>query len=97
MLGIGAIVALRWRRRWPVTVAVVCVVATAASAMAVPAALLAVVSLVSSRGWRSAAVVAALGSVAALPYRVVRPESADDLSWWASSCSPPWRSTGWLW
>jgi signal transduction histidine kinase len=83
VLGIGAIVALRWRRRRPVTVAVICVVVTAASAMAVPAALLAMISLVSSRGWRLAVVVAALGSAAALPNRVVRPESRDDLSWWA--------------
>lgn len=82
VLGAGAIVLVRWRRRWPVAVAVLCTAATVVSAVAVPVALLAVVSLVSSRGWRPAAAVALLGALASAPYAWLRPVAEDDLVWW---------------
>ncbi len=82
VLGVHAIILVHWRRQWPVVVAVIVTVATGASAMALPATVLAIVSLVTSRGWRPAVLVAALGTAAVLPYRLIRPDSVDDFSWW---------------
>jgi len=83
LLGLGVIVALHWRRRWPVPIGVAAVLATAVSALAIPAAAVIVASLVTSRGWRVAAAVAGLGALAAVPSAALAPADPDDeLQWW---------------
>ena len=82
LLGTAVIVSLHWRRRRPIAIGVAATAATVLSAMALPATLLIVASLVSSRGWRIAAAVAGLGVAAALPSQWLMVDPADETPWW---------------
>lgn len=75
VLGLGALVLVFFRRRWPVAVAVATTLASAVSGLAAGPALLALVSLSTRRRWREIVPVAVLGLVSGLAYALTWPGS----------------------
>ncbi|HEY5820743.1 MAG TPA: histidine kinase [Propionibacteriaceae bacterium] len=82
LLGIGAIVLLAQRRRWPFVVALLTTASTVISATAFAAALIAVISLATTRRWRAIGVVVAVGIVTGPVAERLAPASGDPLAWW---------------
>lgn len=82
VLGIAAIIALHWRRRWPLAVAGLTIGATTVSGMAVGAAVIAFISLVTTRQWRPIAVGVAIGIAAMLVSDQLVTEPVDQSPWW---------------
>ena len=74
-LGIGALVLVAWRRRWPLTIALVTNAATVISASAGGPATLALVSLATRRRWREIIPVSVLGLAAGLAFDRFNPVS----------------------
>jgi signal transduction histidine kinase len=74
-LGIGALVLVAWRRRWPLTVALVTNAVTIVSASAGGPATLALVSLATRRRWREIIPVSVVGLVAGLAFDRFNPVS----------------------
>ncbi len=83
VLGVAAIVLTTRRRRRPFLVAVLTVAATTLSGMAVPAAVLALVSLVTTRRWGPIAIVVAIGIGAVHVNDVLWPDVEQGLPWWS--------------
>lgn len=75
VLGLGALVLVFFRRRWPVAVAVATTLASAVSGIAAGPALLALVSLSTRRRWREIVPVAVLGLASGLAYALTWPGS----------------------
>lgn len=73
VLGLGALVLVFFRRRWPVPVAVATTLASAVSGIASGPALLALVSLSTRRRWREIVPVALLGLGSGVLYAVTWP------------------------
>jgi signal transduction histidine kinase len=80
VLGAGSVVAMQFRRRWPVAVTVLTSAATAVSASANGAWVVCQASLATRRRWPEILPTAALGVVTALVYNAVQP--GQDLSWY---------------
>lgn len=86
VVGVGAVVATHWRRRWPAAVAWLTTLATSVSAMAAVASAIAYISLVTTRRWRVVAPVSLVGLGAAYVYELLNPAVIVDvnpLPWWA--------------
>jgi signal transduction histidine kinase len=83
ILGVGAIVAMHWRRRWPVAVAVGTTLVTAVSGVAGVASVIAFVSLVTTRRWRAIAVTVVIGCAATSTYGQLSADEAG-LPWWTT-------------
>ena len=81
VLGVAAFVLVAWRRRWPMTVAVVTVLLAPLSSLSSGAATLAVVSLATRRRWWQLLTVAALNLLATWAYYRVQPVRDSD-PWW---------------
>jgi len=83
VVGVPAIVALHWRRRWPAGVATLTTLATTVSGMAGFASLIAFISLVTTRRWRAIVPVGLVGVGSGYVYDGLRPASSVGLPWWA--------------
>lgn len=81
VLGVAAFVVVGWRRRWPMTVAVLTVLLAPLSSLSAGAATLAVVSLATRRRWWQLLVIAALNLVTTWAYYRVQPVRDSD-PWW---------------
>ncbi len=81
VLGVTAFVLVMWRRRLPLTIAVVLTLFGAVSATASGAGVLAVVSLATRRVWWQVLLIGALNIVGSLVYRILVPGASTD-SWW---------------
>ncbi len=80
-LGLAAFVLVTWRRRSPLTIAIVLTLFGAVSATAAGAGVLAVVSLATRRVWWQVLLVGALNIVGSLVYRNLVPGASTE-SWW---------------
>jgi signal transduction histidine kinase len=80
-LGVPALVLFWWRRRLPVTVAVLTVVLSAGSALAAGPAVLASVSLASRRVWPEVLGIGVLNMVAAFAFSMVHPMNQSESLW----------------
>ena len=76
-LGLGALVLVAWRRRWPLTIALVTNAVTVISASAGGPATLALVSLATRRRWREIIPVSVLGLAAGLAFDRFNPVSEE--------------------
>ncbi|WP_322938075.1 sensor histidine kinase [Nocardioides bizhenqiangii] len=83
-LGIGVFVLVWWRRRWPMTIAVLAVLATPLSSLAGGAITLATVSLATRRRWWQVVVIGVLSLVMTWVYYQVQPVSDTDPAWLVS-------------
>lgn len=85
-LALGAItlVAMNFRRRWPLPVAMVGAVSGAASASSAGAGIITFVSLSTRRRWVEILPVAAVSVVASLVYHVTQPAQEDQGPWYLS-------------
>ena len=84
LLGTGCIVALQWRRRWPFAVAALTTVAAATSAFGAVAAIIAFVSLATTRRWRPIVAVALLNVASTYAGEAVDP-TGPSFPWWAAA------------
>jgi signal transduction histidine kinase len=80
-LGLVSYVAVFFRRRWPVTVALLLSVISAFSGSASGPAVLAAVSVATRRRWREIALVGSVAFAAAMFFNTTQPGPGDD-SWW---------------
>ena len=78
-LGLAMYVLVFWRRRWPVTVALVTAVAGAVSGIAAGPAILAAVSVATRRRWREIAVVGSVNYAGAQLFSVLTATDDDPL------------------
>jgi len=81
LVGLAVFVLVWWRRRWPMTIAVVATLATPISSFAGGAITLATVSLATHRRWWQVIVVGALGLVVNWLYYQVQPVADTDPIW----------------
>ncbi|WP_207769501.1 sensor histidine kinase [Nocardioides currus] len=81
LVGVGALVLVAFRRRWPVPVAVVTALLSSVSSAAAGPSSLALVSLATRRRWREVAAVGVLNFVAAEVYARISPVSQVDPAW----------------
>lgn len=81
IVGVPSFVLVYFRRRWPVTVAVVTTIASAFSSIAAGPATLAAVSLSTRRRWREIVPIAVLALGCAELFTVVHPGNPDDPAW----------------
>jgi signal transduction histidine kinase len=80
-LGLLAYVLVFFRRRWPVTIAVLTNLCAAASGTASGPAVLALASVATRRKWREMSVAGSIAFAAAMFFSVSQPGSTDD-PWW---------------
>ncbi|WP_243059429.1 sensor histidine kinase [Nocardioides sp. SR21] len=80
-LGVPTFVLVFFRRRWPVTIAVVLTLASGFSSIAAGPATLAGVSLATRRRWREIVPIAVLSLVCAQLFTVVHPSNPTDPDW----------------
>ncbi len=81
VVGVACFVLVAWRRRWPMTVAVVSLLATPLSSLSAGASTLAVVSLATHRRWWQILAAAALNLLMTWCYYQVQPVHESD-PWW---------------
>lgn len=81
VLGVAAFVLVGWRRRWPMTIAVVTLLLAPFSSLSQGASTLAVVSLATHRRWWQVLVVGALNLFVSWAYYQVQPVRDSD-PWW---------------
>ncbi len=81
VVGVACFVLVAWRRRWPMTVAVVSLLATPLSSLSAGASTLAVVSLATHRLWWQILAAAALNLLMTWCYYQVQPVHESD-PWW---------------
>lgn len=81
VLGVAAFVLVWWRRRWPMTIAVVTLLLAPFSSLSQGASTLAVVSLATHRRWWQVLVAAALNLFVSWAYYQVQPVRDTD-PWW---------------
>lgn len=82
VLGLAAVLAVWWRRRWPVGVGIVTAAFTTVSAAASGASVIALFTVAVHRRWPQVALVGAVNVVAGTVYALYRPQ---DISFWWSS------------
>ncbi|WP_408898607.1 sensor histidine kinase [Nocardioides sp. R1-1] len=81
LLGVAVLVLVAWRRRWPMTVAVLAVLATPFSSLAGGAITLATVSLATRRRWWQVIVIGLLNLAMTWLYYQVQPVADTDPAW----------------
>ncbi|MFD0805154.1 sensor histidine kinase [Nocardioides caeni] len=80
-VGILVLVLVGWRRRWPLAVALLAVLATPLSSLAAGAITLATVSMATRRRWWQIVVVGVLNLAMTWLYYLLQPVSASDPTW----------------
>lgn len=95
--GIAAFVLVWWRRRWPMTIAVITALMTPVTASGAGAILLATVSLATRRRWWQVITIGALNLAMTWVYYQVQPTSDEDPAWLITTFSVAFIAAALAW